>query len=71
MSEFNLSQNRIDRSNLGLKTRYQRQQRSLNAMLQAQRQADQEMIVLGKRTSSELERHQNTLAEQNTDPQTK
>ena len=71
MSEFNLSQNRIDRSNLGLKTRYQRQQRSLNAMLQVQRQADQEMIVLGKRTSSELERHQNTLAEQNTDPQTK
>ena len=71
MSEFNFSQNRIDRSNLGLKTRYQRQQRSLNAMLQVQRQADQEMIVLGKRTSSELERHQNTLAEQNTDPQTK
>ena len=62
MSEFNLSQTRIDRSNLGLKTRYQRQQRSLNAMLEMQRQADEEIIVLGKRTSSELQRHQNTLA---------
>ena len=54
MSEFNFSQKIIDRSNLGLKTRYQRQQRALRANLDAERQAEEDIIVLGKRTSSEL-----------------
>ena len=65
MNEFNITQKRIDRSNLGLKTRFQRQQRSLNAKLMAEkRQADEETInvLVGKRTSSELQRQKNTLA---------